>query len=231
MRRFISTVSTSVARALELLGQFRMGLAQLLGDGGDVHADRRQVGAQFVVQLARQAHLLIFADADQVARQHRQLLGTLLHGRFEILVGRLQRMLDRRAVRKAAPHQLVEHDQHDDGQHIDADAQQHRLLVFLVEGRAARVQRFILLLLHDDHQQADLVHAGAVVAELGDLDDFLQAAVAVHIDGLAHDGQAAAHQRVQLGQVLQLRRIIGQQFFQFLEFVFAVGQRGAGGPR
>jgi len=71
MRRLSSTVSTRVARAVEHLGQLGMLVAQAVGHGIQVDIHGSQVGAHFVVQLARQARLFLFAHADQVARQHR----------------------------------------------------------------------------------------------------------------------------------------------------------------
>ena len=44
---------------------------QLVGDNGDVHGDDGQVGAQFVMQFAREFGLFFFGDIDQMTRQDR----------------------------------------------------------------------------------------------------------------------------------------------------------------
>ena len=134
-----------------------------------------------------------------------------------MVIGLLQGTLGIETRTEAAADQVVEQDQHDERGQVDAEPAQRGQAVFVVERRAAHRQRFVLFARHDHDLQPDLVHVGLVFLRAGDGDDVAQAAVLVHVQALVHQVDAADDEVLQLGQVLQLRRVVGQHGLQAVE--------------
>jgi len=107
--------------------------------------------------------------------------------------------------------------EHHEGRQVDAETAQGRRAVLVVEGGAARGQQFVLLARHDHNLQPDLVHVGLVFLRLGDGDDVGEATVAVDVQPLVHQVDTAGDEGLQLGEVLQLGRIVGQQRLEVIE--------------